>query len=232
MAWDFETEPEFEAKLQWMREFIDREIVPARADPGRDLAGGLAAGQAPPPGAGEGAGAVGRVPRSRARRARLRTAEAGADVGDHRALHDLDDDLRRSGARQREHGAARPRRQRGAEAALAVAEPARRHHFARSPSPSPSTPAPTRRRSARRRQRDGDEWVINGHKWFITNASSADIILVFAETNPEGRPHKHASIFIVPTGTPGLEIVRDIGTMSPSEQRVRPPGQPRRADLP
>ena len=61
---------------------------------------------------------------------------------------------------------------------------------------------------------DGDEWVINGHKWFITNASVADVVLVFAETNPENRPHKHASVFMVPKGTPGMEIVRDIGTMA------------------
>ena len=61
---------------------------------------------------------------------------------------------------------------------------------------------------------DGDEWVIDGHKWFITNASIADIVLVFAETNPEGRPHRHASIFVVPTGTPGMTIVRDIPTMA------------------
>ena len=39
-------------------------------------------------------------------------------------------------------------------------------------------------------------------------------MLVFAETNPEGRPHRHASMFVVPTGTPGMEIVRDIGTMA------------------
>jgi alkylation response protein AidB-like acyl-CoA dehydrogenase len=62
--------------------------------------------------------------------------------------------------------------------------------------------------------RDGDEWVINGHKWFITNASVADFVLVFAETNPENRPHKHASIFVVPAGTPGMDIVRDIATMA------------------
>ena len=48
--------------------------------------------------------------------------------------------------------------------------------------------------------KDGDEWVIDGHKWFITNASVADIVLVFAETNPEGRPHRHASVFVVPDG--------------------------------
>ena len=65
--------------------------------------------------------------------------------------------------------------------------------------------------------KDGDEWVIDGRKWFITNASVADIVLVFAETNPEGRPHRHASVFVVPRGTPGMEIVRDIGTMAHPE---------------
>jgi len=65
--------------------------------------------------------------------------------------------------------------------------------------------------------KDGDEWVINGHKWFITNASVADIVLVFAETNPDGRPHRHASVFVVPTDAPGLDIVRDIATMAHPE---------------
>ena len=68
--------------------------------------------------------------------------------------------------------------------------------------------------------KDGDEWVINGHKWFITNASCADIVLVFAETNPEGRPHRHASVFVVPAGTPGMNIVRDIPTMAPPRRRA------------
>jgi acyl-CoA dehydrogenase len=61
---------------------------------------------------------------------------------------------------------------------------------------------------------DGDEWVINGHKWFITNASCADFVLVFAETDPANRPHRHASVFVVPAGTPGMTIVRDIPTMA------------------
>src|SRR6478736_277444 len=56
----------------------------------------------------------------------------------------------------------------------------------------------------------GTTAALDGHKWVITNASVADIVLVFAETNPESRPYKHASIFIVPTGTPGMDIVRDI----------------------
>ena len=79
---------------------------------------------------------------------------------------------------------------------------------------------------------DGDEWVINGHKWFITNASVADIVLVFAETNPEGRPHRHASVFVVPTDTPGLEIVRDIAHDGAPRRGVRASRQPRRARAP
>jgi alkylation response protein AidB-like acyl-CoA dehydrogenase len=72
--------------------------------------------------------------------------------------------------------------------------------------------------------KDGEEWVIEGRKWFITNASVADIVLVFAETNPEGRPHRHASVFVVPAGTPGMEIVRDIGTMAHPEVEYGRPG--------
>jgi len=64
-----------------------------------------------------------------------------------------------------------------------------------------------------RAERDGDEYVINGHKWFASNASSADFILMMAVTNPENPPHKAASFFIIPKGTPGLEIVRDVSNM-------------------
>src|SRR5260370_3554511 len=60
--------------------------------------------------------------------------------------------------------------------------------------------------------KDGDEWVINGHKWFITNASVADIVLVFAVTSPEGRPHRHASVFVVPSDSLGFISSRYIGT--------------------
>jgi acyl-CoA dehydrogenase len=72
--------------------------------------------------------------------------------------------------------------------------------------------------------KDGDEWVINGHKWFITNASIADIVLVFAETDPDRRPHRHASMFVVEAGTPGMEIVRDIPTMSHPDVHFGQPG--------
>ena len=65
------------------------------------------------------------------------------------------------------------------------------------------------------------EWVINGHKWFSTDASSADIVLVYAETDREQRPHRHVSMFVVEAGTAGMDIVRDIPTMAGSNRVVQ-----------
>ncbi len=61
--------------------------------------------------------------------------------------------------------------------------------------------------------KDGDEWVIDGHKWFSSNASIADFLIVMAVTDPDARPHQRASMFLVDTDTPGVEIVRDVATM-------------------
>src|SRR3954471_19583634 len=60
---------------------------------------------------------------------------------------------------------------------------------------------------------DGDDWVINGHKWFSTNGSVADFLILMAVTDPDARPHQRASMFIVPADTPGVNIVRDVATM-------------------
>ena len=54
--------------------------------------------------------------------------------------------------------------------------------------------------------RDGDEWVINGEKWFITGAEGAVMYLVMATTNPAGAPHDRQSIIIVPAATPGFSV--------------------------
>ena len=64
-----------------------------------------------------------------------------------------------------------------------------------------------------RAERDGDDWIINGRKWFTSNASIADFLIVMAVTNPDASPYRGASMFIVPVDTPGVEIVRDVGTM-------------------
>ena len=61
--------------------------------------------------------------------------------------------------------------------------------------------------------RDGDEWVINGHKWFTSNGSVADFLIVMAVTNPDVHPYQGSSMIIVPVDTPGVRIVRDVATM-------------------
>lgn len=60
-----------------------------------------------------------------------------------------------------------------------------------------------------RAQRDGDEWVINGEKWFASHARFAEFLLVMVVTNPERKIHEGASILLVEKGTPGFEILRN-----------------------
>jgi acyl-CoA dehydrogenase len=57
---------------------------------------------------------------------------------------------------------------------------------------------------------DGDEWVINGEKWFITGSSVADFFIVMAVTDPDNDRHARTSLLLVPAGTPGLEVVRHL----------------------
>jgi acyl-CoA dehydrogenase len=65
-------------------------------------------------------------------------------------------------------------------------------------------------------QPDGD-WVINGHKWFISGARGAKFAIVIARTDPDAsNPRARNSAFIVDTDTPGFDIVRDVETMSGS----------------
>src|SRR6478736_3635970 len=55
--------------------------------------------------------------------------------------------------------------------------------------------------------RDGDEWVIDGHKWFSSGADGAAFGIVMAVTDPEAEPHRRASQIVVPADTRGVEIV-------------------------
>ena len=56
---------------------------------------------------------------------------------------------------------------------------------------------------------DGDQWVIRGRKWFTTGANRAAYTTVMVRTEPDAPPHRAYSMIIVPTGTPGYEIVRE-----------------------
>jgi acyl-CoA dehydrogenase len=61
--------------------------------------------------------------------------------------------------------------------------------------------------------RDGDDWVINGHKWFTSGAIGAKFAIAMVVTNPHGAPHERASMIIVPTDAPGFNIVRPVSVM-------------------
>jgi len=61
--------------------------------------------------------------------------------------------------------------------------------------------------------RDGDDYIINGHKWFTTSVDGAAFAVVMAVTDPDTQPHKRASLIIVPTDTPGFDHVRNIPCM-------------------
>ena len=60
---------------------------------------------------------------------------------------------------------------------------------------------------------DGDEWVLNGLKWFTSGAVGADLAIAMVNTEPDGNPYARASMICVPTDAPGYELVRPISVM-------------------
>ncbi len=66
---------------------------------------------------------------------------------------------------------------------------------------------------------DGDEWVINGEKWFSSHARFADVPhRAWWSPTRTPPPHQRMSMFVVPTDTPGVEIVRNVGVWGHDEQ--------------
>lgn len=61
--------------------------------------------------------------------------------------------------------------------------------------------------------KDGDDYVINGQKWYSSAADGAAFAIVMAVTNPDAPPYLQASMIIVPTDTPGFHLVRNIPIM-------------------
>ena len=72
---------------------------------------------------------------------------------------------------------------------------------------------------------DGGEWVITGEKWFASNARFASVFIVMAVTDPDAEnPYSSMSMFIVPAETPGIEFVRDytyFGQAEPEHAHLR-----------
>ena len=223
MAWDFETDQEFAEQLAWMRSFVDRELIPL--EPVFDelpyqewmlvkrhlqeqvKAQGLWGAFLDPRLGGAGFGQMKLALMSEViGRCMMSMTVFGVQAPDSGNMELL------------AHGADEAQKDRWLwpnlrgeiSSAFALTEP---FHAGADPTVIGTTAV-----------LDGDGWVLNGRKWFITNGSVADIVLVFAETTPEGRPHRHASVFVVPAGTPGMEIVRDIGTMASPDVVFGRPG--------
>lgn len=68
-------------------------------------------------------------------------------------------------------------------------------------------------------RRDGDEWVLDGWKFFSSNARWAEVLIVMAVSDPDAGPYRGMSMFLVPRETPGVEIVRNYGLLH------EPPGE-------
>jgi acyl-CoA dehydrogenase len=217
MAWDFSTEPEFQKHLDWMRALVRDEIWPLETLTDelefdgllRALAPlqqrvkerGLWAAHLPPELGGQGFGQVklglmheilGTTPI-----APLAFGNAAPDSGNSEILA-------LAGTDEQKERYLHPLLAGDLRSAFSMTEP----HTAGSDPTLLQTSA----------LRDGEAWVINGRKWFSSNGSIADFLIVMAVTDPGARPHQRASMFIVDADTPGVNIIRDVATMEhPSE---------------
>jgi acyl-CoA dehydrogenase len=216
MSWDFSTEPEFQTQLDWVGDFVRAEIYPLET---LDLdwpqlrravaplqnevkARGLWAAHLSPELGGQGYGQVklglihellGMSPY-----APLVFGNQAPDSGNTEILAEV-------GTAEQKQRWLYPLLAGELTSAFALTE---RDNAGADPSNLASTAA-----------RDGNGWILNGHKWFITNASIADFMIVVAVTDQDAERHRRTSQFIVPMDTPGVRVVRDIATMESLQHR-------------
>ena len=212
MAWEFSTDPEFQEQLDWMREFVRERIWPLEtlidelgydglrraitplAEQVRER--GLWAAHLDPELGGQGFGQVklglmheilGTSPI-----APLAFGNAAPDSGNSEILA-------LAGTDEQKERYLHPLLAGDLKSAFSMTEP----------DTAGSDPTLLKTSAVR----DGDEWVINGRKWFTSNGSIADFLIVMAVTDPDARPHQRASMLIVDADAPGIRIERDVATM-------------------
>ena len=214
MAWEFETEPEYEEQLAWMRGFLREEIIPietleltydqvvALVRPLQEVVRrrGLGAAHLPPELGGMGFGQV----RLGLMHEILGQSPYGPLVFGNNAPDSGNAELLAVGM---ELTGREDIRSRWLEPLLAGTM---RSAFSMT---EPNTAGSDPKLLSTQAVRDGDEWVINGRKWYTSNGSVADILIVMAVTNPDVHPYQGSSMFVVPVGTRGVTIVRDVGSM-------------------
>ncbi len=214
MAWDFSTDPEFETKLEWVRGFVREEVFPletleltydqvlAVIGPLQDRvrAEGLWAAHLPPELGGMGFGQVklglmheilGQSPYG--------PVVFGNNAPDSGNAELLAVGIAATGREDQRERWLQPLLDGKLRSAFSMTEP----NTAGSDPTLLSTQA----------VRDGEEFVINGRKWFTTNGTVADFLIVMAVTNPDIHPYQGCSMILVPVDTPGVDIVRDVASM-------------------
>jgi acyl-CoA dehydrogenase len=218
--WDFSTEPEFERQLEWARQFMSEQVYPLEVlegidektfarvlEPLRDEVKqqGLWAAHLPPELGGQGFGSLklGLLNEVIGRSAFGPTVfgSQAPDAGNAELIAAV-------GTPEQKDRWLYPLLEGRLKSAFSMTEPGS--------AGSDPTLLTTQARL------DSDEWVIDGHKWFTSNGSVADFLVVMAVTDPEAAPHQRASMIVVPVETAGVNIVRDVPTMEdPSGGRRR-----------
>jgi acyl-CoA dehydrogenase len=212
MAWDFSTEPEFQEQLDWMRTFVREEIWPL--EPIFDELGGegfrraiaplqeqvrergLWAAHLPPDLGGQG---FGQVKLGLMHEILGSSPFAPVVFGNQAPDSGNSEILAMAGTEDQKQQWLYPLLAGDLRSAFSMTEP----------DTSGSDPTLLETTAVQ----DGEDWVINGRKWFSSNGSVADFLIVMAVTDPEAHRYQRASMLIVPADTPGVHILRDIPTM-------------------
>ncbi len=213
MAWDFETDPEFQAKLDWADEFVCEQVEPLDLLwPDRVFT--------PPDGKLR---AIIDPLKARVREQRLWATHLGPELGGQGygqlKLCLLNEILGRSSWAPVIFGCQAPDTG-NAEIIAHYGTPAQKERYLRplldgelfscysmTEPHGGSDPTVFRTRAVK----DGDGWVLDGWKFFSSNARTASFFIVMAVTNPGVSPYRGMSMFLVPADTPGIEIVRNVG---------------------
>ena len=213
MAWDFETEPEFQAKLDWADSFVREEVEPL------DLVWPGLVFTPPDETLRKVIDPLKQAVRDQGLWATHLGPELGGQGYGQLRLSLLNEILGRSSWAPVIFGCQAPDTG-NAEIIAHYGSPEQKERYLRpllagevfscySMTEPEGGADPTQFKT--RAVREGSEWVLNGWKFFSSNAKTASFFIVMAVTDPSVSPYKGMSMFLVPAETPGIEIVRNVG---------------------
>ncbi len=212
MAWDFETDPEYQERLDWVAEFVEEEVKPL------DLILGSPYDKSDPRVID-----LIRPLQQQVKDRELWACHLGPDLGGpgygQVKLALLNEILGRSswaptifGTQAPDTGNAEILAHYGTDEQKAMyLQPLLENHISSTYSMTEPHAGADPTLFTTRAERDGDEWVINGYKWFSSNARWASFLIVMAVTDPDVSAYQGMSMFIVPADTAGVNIIRHVG---------------------